>query len=575
MAARYLPLLLAGLLASAAAAEEPVDLEVVHRIRAEAFQHSLVMDHLAHLSDVIGPRLPGSPAYRAAAQWSVERMKGWGIASARLEPWGFFGHGWSYRRLAVHMIEPAAAPLSGVPEAWCAGTSGPVSAELALAPLFEADEADDQDDLEKLARRIRDYAAGQSGRLRGRILLIDPERKFEPATAAPTRRHEEEDLESLVAAPEPPHEGVLEWPLLKIPSEEEERYRVRSYTPRPIMADYHATRRRIRDRLNAFLRDEGVVAVFSVDRRGDGGHIFVEEAGSWLPGAPIPPASIRLMPEQYNRLVRLVKAGRRVVVEVDLDATLHDAGEDVNVIAEIRGGARKDEVVMMGAHLDSWHAGTGAGDNAAGCAVMLEALRILKVLDLGMDRTVRLGLWGAEEVGHFGSEAYVASRFGDPVTMRLRPEHARLAGYFNFDNGSGRIRGVYLQGNDMARPIFEAWLRPFSDMGAGTLSIRNTGGTDHQGFDAVGLPGFQFIQDPLDYMSRTHHSDLDTYDHVEPGDLMQAAAIVATFVYHAAARDGMLPRKPLPEPLPPKRELPEILREGYGGPPDETLPPAQ
>ncbi|HET6277169.1 MAG TPA: M20/M25/M40 family metallo-hydrolase [Candidatus Polarisedimenticolia bacterium] len=560
MRARALTILSAVLVTPLASAAEPVDLEVVHRIRAEALQRSQVMDHLGHLADVIGPRLPGSPAYMKAAEWSVGRVREWGITSAGLESWGPFGHGWSYRRLAVHMLEPTEVPLIGVPEAWCAGTAGPVSAEVVLAPLFESEPADDEHDLEKLALRIRDYAAEHAGKLRGKIVLLNPEREFEPAITAPARRHEDEDLKSLFEAPEPPYQGVTEWPMLSVPADREERNRVRGYTPRPIQSDYYANRRRIRDRLNSFLRDEGVVAVLSVDRRGDGGHIFVEEAGSWLPGAPLPPASIRLMPEHYNRLVRLVKRDRRVKVEVELDATLHDAADGVNVIAELPGGAKKNEIVMMGAHLDSWHAGTGAGDNAAGSAVMLEALRILKALDLDMERTVRLALWGSEEVGHFGSDGYVAKHFGDPVTMRLKPEHERLAAYFNYDNGSGRIRGVYLQGNDMVRPIFEAWLAPFRDLGADTLSIRNTGGTDHQEFDAVGLPAFQFIQDPLDYMSRTHHSDMDTYDHVEPGDLMQAAAIVAAFVYHTATRDGMLPRKPLPAPLPPKKELPESLR---------------
>jgi carboxypeptidase Q len=220
-----------------------------------------------------------------------------------------------------------------------------------------------------------------------------------------------------------------------------------------------------------------------------------------------------------------------------------------NVVAAIPGGAKRDEVVMLGAHLDSWHAGTGATDNAAGCAVALEAARILTALGLPLDRTVRLALWGGEEQGLLGSRGYVARHFGDPVTMTLRPEHARISGYFNLDNGGGKVRGVYLQGNDMMRPIFQAWLAPFADMGVGTISIRDTGGTDHLSFDAVGLPAFQFIQDPLDYDSRTHHSNLDVYDHVVPADMMQAAAVMATVVYLAANRDQALPRKPLPKAL--------------------------
>jgi Zn-dependent M28 family amino/carboxypeptidase len=221
------------------------------------------------------------------------------------------------------------------------------------------------------------------------------------------------------------------------------------------------------------------------------------------------------------------------------------------VIAEIPGGKRADEV---GAHLDSWHAGTGATDDAAGCAVILEAMRILKALELPLDRTVRLALWTGEEQGIYGSRAYVKRHFADPVTMRPEPEHATLAGYFNVDNGTGKIRGVYLQGNDMGRPIFESWLAPFADLGARTLTIRDTDGTDHLPFDAVGLPGFQFIQDQVDYSTRTHHSELDVYDHIQSADLMQASAIVASFVYNAANRPDKLPRKPLPKPLPPRTD---------------------
>jgi len=218
-------------------------------------------------------------------------------------------------------------------------------------------------------------------------------------------------------------------------------------------------------------------------------------------------------------------------------------------VAEIPGGAKADEVVMVGAHLDSWHAGTGATDNASGCAVAMEAVRILKALDLKLDRTVRLALWSGEEQGIFGSRGYVRKHYGDAVTMELRPEHETFSGYFNLDNGSGKIRGVYLQENDMMRPIFSAWLAPFADLGVGTISIRNTGGTDHLSFDAVGLPGFQFIQDPLDYGSRTHHSNVDVYDHAVPADLMQASAVMASVLYNAANREERLPRKPLPRPL--------------------------
>jgi Zn-dependent M28 family amino/carboxypeptidase len=245
-----------------------------------------------------------------------------------------------------------------------------------------------------------------------------------------------------------------------------------------------------------------------------------------------------------------------VKLELDVRSRSHDEDLDgINVVAEIPGGKKKEEVVMLGGHLDSWHGGTGATDNAAGCAVMLEAMRILKTLGMPMDRTVRLALWDGEEQGFYGSTGYVRRHFADPVTMKLLPGHATLAGYFNVDNGTGKIRGVYLQGNDMVRPIFEAWLQPFADLGATTLSIQDTRGTDHLLFDAVGLPGFQFIQDPVDYEPRTHHSNLDVYDHLVPADLMQASAVVASFVYNAATRPEKLPRKPLPKPLPPKKDV--------------------
>jgi Zn-dependent M28 family amino/carboxypeptidase len=265
----------------------------------------------------------------------------------------------------------------------------------------------------------------------------------------------------------------------------------------------------------------------------------------------VPPPSVALTPEQYNRIYRLTEKGVAVEVEVEVQAQFHRENLDsLNVVGEIRGGAKADELVMIGAHLDSVDTGLGATDNAAGSAVMLEVMRILKTLNLKLDRTVRIVLWGGEEQGLLGSKAYVKEHFGDIETMHLTEAHAKLAGYFNVDNGTGRIRGVYLQGNDRVRPIFQSWLAPFADMGATSLSIRNTGGTDHLSFDAVGLPGFQFIQDPVEYETRSHHSNMDLYDRVQAGNLMQASAIVASFVYHAANRAEKLPRKPQPKPQP-------------------------
>ncbi len=293
------------------------------------------------------------------------------------------------------------------------------------------------------------------------------------------------------------------------------------------------------------------MAILSMDTRGDGGTVFGEYVGSWDAKYTLAPPNVRLTPEHYSRIARLIE--KKVPLSLLLDLQVKASVENVeaaNVVAEIPGTTRGDEVIMLGAHFDSWIGGTGATDNGVGSAVVLEVMRILKALDLKMARTVRLGLWSGEEQGLLGSKAYVKEHFGDPVTLQIKPDQAKVSGYFNLDNGSGKIRGVYLQGNDAARPLFEAWLTPFRDQGVTTISIRDTGGTDHQSFDAVGIPGFQFIQDGLEYGSRTHHSNMDVYDHTQPGDLMQAAAVMATVVYNAATRAAMVPRKPLPEPRP-------------------------
>ena len=550
MTRRSVALVLLAAAPAAAGAPANPDLATIHLIKAEAFRGSQVMDHLFFLTDVNGPRLTNSPGFRAAAEWSVRRLKEWGVPSARLEKWGTFGRGWSLSRFSAHLKEPVYAPLAGMPKAWSAATPGAITAEVVSAPLFTPLEDADRFDLTKTTERIRSYTAGQKGRLQGRIVLIEPVRELKPPTEAASQRYDDKKLAEVAAAPDPVAAPPVEWPLTRVPADPAKRWQLFEAYPAEVLWEYVERVDRAYDRLIAFLHDEGVAAVFSTDQRGAGGILFAENAGMWGPDAASPPPWVVLPPEPYYRLARLVEHKIPVKVELDVAAALHDDTDGVNVVAEIPGGARKDEVVMLGAHLDSWHSGTGATDNAAGCAVALEAMRILKALDLPMDRTVRLALWSGEEQGLYGSRGYVKQHFGDPVTMTLKPEHAKLAAYFNVDNGTGRIRGVYLQGNDMVRPIFESWLAPFRDLGATTTSIRNTGGTDHQSFDDLGLPGFQFIQDPLDYGSRTHHSNLDVYDHVVPADLMQASAILATFVHEAATRTEMLPRKPLPKPLP-------------------------
>jgi Zn-dependent M28 family amino/carboxypeptidase len=340
---------------------------------------------------------------------------------------------------------------------------------------------------------------------------------------------------------------------VRLPRDAKKRAALTANIPLEVMFDFGERRRRVYAGLWRFLSDEGVLGVLSTDNRGEGALVFAESTGEWEASRPMAPPAVVMAPEGYDQLARLVE--KNVPTRIRLDAAIASSEKDeqgYNVVAEIPGGSKRDEIVMIGAHLDSWHAGTGATDNGAGSAVMLEAFRILKALALPLDRTVRLALWTGEEQGLYGSRGYVKAHFADPVTMALQPEHAKLSAYFNLDNGSGRIRGVYLQGNDMARPIFEAWLSPFKDEGAGTITLQDTGGTDHLSFDEVGLPGFEFIQDPLDYFSRTHHSSLDVYEHAQAGDLMQAAAIVASVAYDAANRAEAFPRKTLPLPLPAK-----------------------
>jgi carboxypeptidase Q len=556
---RLVVLLLPLLPASPIAAEENVDLATVHRIKEEAFTDSKVMESLFYLTDVNGPRLTNSPGQRAAADWAVKTLKAWGIDGARLEKWGTFGRGWSLSGFTMNLREPVYAPLPGVPLAWTSGTKGMVSGGVILAPLFTAQELEQRPDRDpsKLAARIQKYTTENKGKLKGKFVLLTQERELVPPTDAPSSRLDDKELAEIEAAPELYVTPSVSWPIVSLPDDPKKAQQLLGAAPFAVVEDMYARLRHERDRLNTFFKEEGALAVLSGDRRGTGGILFAEARGSYEMGAPIPPPMISLAPEPYDRLCRLAEKKIPVRIELEMEAKFYDdASDGMNVVAEIPGGARKDEVVMLGAHLDSWHSGTGATDNAAGSAVVMEAMRILKTLGLPMDRTVRLALWTGEEQGILGSLGYVKNHFADLVTMQTLPEHAKLSGYFNIDNGTGKIRGVYLQGNDMMRPIFKAWLAPFEDLGATTISIRDTGGTDHLPFDAVGLPGFQFIQDPLDYSTRTHHSNIDVYDHVQAGDLMQASAIVASFVYNAATRPEMLPRKPLPKPLPPKTAEP-------------------
>jgi hypothetical protein len=485
---------------------ERVDFEAVYRLKDEGLQRSRVMDIASYLTDVYGPRVTGTPSYRAAAEWAQKQLAEWGLANVRTEPFPF-GRGWTNERFVAHVVAPSAYPLIGYPKVWTPGTNGPVTAE-AVAAVME-----NEGDFERF-----------KGKLAGKIVLVQPMREVKAAWEPLATRFADKDLAELTQQPVAPGGD-----------------RRRDYRAAMAFASRRAQ----------FLRAEGAVATLEPSRVGDGGTVFVQGGGSRDPKeAPVLP-QIVLAVEHYGRIWRTLEKQIPVRIELDVRNTFHEAEADAfNITAEIPGTDKADEVVMLGAHFDAWHAGTGATDNAAGSAVMMEAMRILKATGLKMRRTVRLALWGGEEQGLLGSRAYVKTHFADRETMALKPEHAKLAAYFNVDNGTGAIRGVYLQGNEAVAPIFSAWMEPLRSLGMTTLTIRNTGGTDHLAFDEVGLPGFQFIQDEVEYDTRTHHSNMDVWERLQAPDMMKNAVIVAAFVYHAAVRDEKLPRKPLPAPQP-------------------------
>ena len=520
------PLLAASLLP----AQEKVDLLTVNRIKAEEFQNSKVMENAFYLSDVYGPRLTGSPGLKAAAEWAVKRMTEFGLANPNLEKWGPFGRGWTSVHFSAAMKEPQVSPswlspAPGPPVPTVPSPASPSSPSSAPTPISTSSKASSKAKL-SCSRNPRRW----------------PLKPIPPSSALPTPNSASETL-----APDPSPRSRFANPIPVIPGQ----------PARPAQMfgpEAREAREKFRDKVNQFLKDEGVLVTVAPSYRATSGIIFGMNGGSQDPKKAVPPPSVALEIEQYNRIARLIEKKIPVTLEFDIQNRFIDDNQDsFTVVGEIPGTTKKDELVMLGAHLDSWTGATGATDNGAGSAVVLEAMRILKAIDQPMARTVRMALWTGEEQGLLGSRAYVKDHFADRETMALKPEHAKLSGYFNLDNGTGKIRGVYLQNNDMMRPIFQAWLDPFRDYGANTVTIRNTGGTDHQSFDAVGLPGFQFIQDPLDYSSETHHSTADTYDHLQAGDLMEASAIMAAVAYDAATRDEMLPRKPLPKPQPPRR----------------------
>ena len=520
--------LLGGTAVCAQHPQEKVDLEAINRIKDEEAHRSQIMEMVGYLTDVTGPRLTGSPNIKKAQEYARERLKEWGIANARLEAWGPFGRGWSLEDFTASMTAPTFSPLIAYPRAWSPGTNGAVRGEVVFIDA-------------KTAADLDKY----KGRLKGKIVLLSPAQPVAPNFQPQASRTSDEELLRLADAE---------------PTAEAQRFQM---TPEQrASADLNYRKWEL-----AYAEDAAVVLT---PGRGDAGTVYVMSA--IIPSPVAVPFEKRLQPwdiskpklipqavmaaEQYNRIVRLLGRGIRVELQVNIKARFYDEDPmSYNVIGEMPGTDLKDEVVMIGGCIDSWHAGTGATDNAAGAAVALEVIRIIKTLGLRPRRTIRIGLWSAEEQGRLGSRAYVAAHFGrradeaSGVSTRARfepmPEYEKFAGYFNLDYGTGKIRGIYLQGNEAVRPIFRAWLAPFKDLGATTLSIADIGATDHVSFDEVGLPGFQFIRDFMESNTRTGHTNMDVYDHALEDDLKQSAVVATSLIYHAAMRDEKLPRKPL------------------------------
>ncbi len=538
-------LLLFTPLALVAQQQEKIDLNVLHKIktaemggggrggggggRGGAANGSKVMDIMYNLTDRYGPRLTNSPQYRAAGDWAVGQLKEWGLSNVHLEPWATDGGrggaipSWQITGYSGAMVEPTYMPIIGYPQAWSGSTSGSVTGEAIMATIATPA------DLDKF-----------HGKLKGKIVLTAPLAELAFPTNALAHRYTDAELLDMVPEIFPTGGGAAG------------RGGRGGRGGANALADMTPEERQaFMERQRNFFKDEGVLLTISANGRGESGTVFASN-GSPRTGDPTKNlASIAITAENYNRIGRLVEHNVPVKLTFDIK-TEFDMSKTTafNVVAEIPGTTKPQEVVMVGGHFDSWHMGTGATDNGVGSAVAMEALRLLKSLNLKMDRTVRLGLWGGEEEGLLGSQAYVKAHFADTAVMRPTAEHDNLSVYFNIDNGTGKIRGVYLQGNEMARPIFEQWFASMKDLTPGTITIRNTGGTDHLSYAAVGLPGFQFIQDPMYYDTRTHHSNMDVYDRLQPGDLEQISIIEAAFLYNAATRPDKFPRLEMPLPVP-------------------------
>jgi hypothetical protein len=567
-------LVIALTMTMAAQVVEKFDTAAVNKIIDEGMNRSQVMELLSWLTDVHGPRLTNSPEYAQAAEWAAAKLREWGLQNVHFDKWGPFGRGWTLKRFSANLTAPRAFPIIAYPKAWTQGLKGTVSADVVYL------DAKSEEDLQKY-----------KGQLKGKFVLVSDPRQLTAHFAPEAARFPDSLLLRMANADLPAGVGQrqpMRFPnmaqIMALPAPQRDstlRALIRQFMPE---ADEATIRRMLANiggpqlgpRKLEFAQSEGAVAVLDIGR-GDGGTLFVQSASAVYPPntppdqrvsvyhekAPKSIPQVTVAAEHYNRMVRMIQKGQKLKMEMTLEVEFTKPDSGFNIIAEIPGTDLQDEIVMIGAHFDSWHSGTGATDNATGSAVCMEAMRILQTLGLKPRRTIRIGLWGGEEQGLLGSRAYVAKTFADVEgdgqaprggpgvrqsgQLKTKPAYEKFSVYFNNDNGTGRVRGVYLQGNEAARPIFRAWLSPFVSMGAATLTLNNTSGTDHLSFDAVGLPGFQFIQDPIEYDTRTHHSNMDVWDRVQEDDVKQAAVIMAAFAYNAAMRDGKFPRKPMQE----------------------------
>ncbi len=493
--------------------------DATDKIKKEGFGNSKVMDIAFHLTDVSGPRLTNSPGFFRAANWAKDELTKMGLTNATLEPWGEFGQGWQQDRCYLAITAPYYFPVVAIPRAWTGGTPGKKAITEDVIVIKVKDSAE----------LYQNYA----GKVKGKIIMLYSADTLKPSFDADAGRFSEEDLAKMANAK----------------PDTSRRQQNQNINPDQLAA--MRQRQTLQRQMNDFYKNEKPALVLSMSRAGNDGTLFVQGGGTYTKDAINNYGYVMLSSDDYLRIQRLVLAGQKVQMEADVKTTFYPADlKGYNVVAEIPGTdpVLKDEWVIVGGHLDSWQGATGATDNAAGCAVMMEALRIIKAAGLQPKRSIRICLWSGEEQGLLGSRGYVKNHYADPVDMVLKPEQGKVSAYYNLDNGTGKIRGIYLQGNTDAGPVFSKWLEPFAELGAKTVTINNTGGTDHQAFDAVGIPGFQFIQDEIEYDTRTHHTNMDTYDHLVPADLMQASTVIAAFVYNTAQANEKIPRKALPKP---------------------------